>query len=221
MLPTAVVLALLAATTVAFVATEHAKLRPSPITKVSVTKIFSPTCECDESVAAVAFRLRQARRVAVTIVDSDDRLVRTLVGPVNEPRGPVTVEWDGRTETGDLAPDGRYRVRVQIGRRKIDLPTPVNLDATAPVVRLVSVRPTALRAGRPLRVRYRLNEPARVSVFLNGKRAVVGNSLRRKWKLQWSPHLRPGRYRVTITARDPAGNVSAASSAATVVAAPS
>jgi hypothetical protein len=54
---TALLFVLLGATAVAFVVTEGLKLEPSPITKVFVTKIFSPTCECSSDSAVIAFHL--------------------------------------------------------------------------------------------------------------------------------------------------------------------
>ena len=66
-------------------------------------------------------------------------------------------------------------------------------------------------------MRYLLNEPARVYVFLNGKRVVLGRSTRLKWKVEWPVRGRPGKYRVTLAARDVAGNLSDASRAVTIV----
>ena len=72
--PTVVVLVLLALTAVAFVETERLKLKPSPVTKVAVTKVFSPTCECDNKTAVIAFRLRKPGRLTVSVMGSHSRL---------------------------------------------------------------------------------------------------------------------------------------------------
>ena len=69
---TALLFVLLGATGVAFVVTEGLKLEPSPITKVFVTKHpFSPTCECSSDSATIAFRLRKAQRLTLSIVDKN------------------------------------------------------------------------------------------------------------------------------------------------------
>ncbi len=217
-LSTVLVLALLAATAVAFVQTERLKLRPSPVTKVSVTKIFSPTCECDDDVAFIAFRLRESGRLTLTIVDSSRHPVRTLIGPVTQRRGRVTATWDGRNENGTVVTDGAYRLRVRLGDRTIYVPSRINVDTTPPVVKVRHVGPRVLVPGGQLKVRYAVNEPAQVIVFLNGRRALLGKSTRLTWKLEWSPRLRPGRYRLTLTARDVAGNVSDASPPVGIVA---
>ena len=60
LLATALLFVLLGATAAAFVITERLKLQPSPITHVFVTKVFSPTFECDTDLAVVGFRLRNA-----------------------------------------------------------------------------------------------------------------------------------------------------------------
>jgi hypothetical protein len=211
------VLVLLAATTAAFVVTERLKLRPTPITKVAVTNLFSPTCECETAVAAIAFQLRRSGRMTLEVVDRDRRPVRTLLGPTSQARGPVNVAWDGRTSDGRLAPDGVYGLRVRLGRRTIYMPNRIHVDTTAPAVHIVSVTPRVVEPGRTLRIRYRLSEPARVSVFLDGRRRLLSQATKPRWKVEWQPRLRPGRYRLTATARDPAGNVSAPSAPVTVV----
>jgi len=215
--PTVVVLALLAITAVAFVETERLKLKPSPVTKVSVTKVFSPTCECDNKTAVVAFRLRKAGRLTVSIVDADHHPVQTLVGPVAAKNGPIVATWDGQSGEGGSAPDGSYRARIQLGYRTIDMPNRIHIDTTPPLVKLRDVAPRILQPASRLKVRYLLNEPARVSVYLNGRRVVLGRSSRLKWKVDWPVRARPGKYRVTVTARDAAGNLSNATRPVAVV----
>jgi hypothetical protein len=214
---TALLFALLGATSVAFVITEGLKLEPSPVTKVFVTKIFSPTCECPTDFSLIAFRLRKADRVTLSVVGKGGRLVRTLVGPDERGKGPVSATWDGLAEDGSVAPDGVYRVQVHLRHRTIRMPNRLQVDTTPPVVKVRHVGPRVLELGRRLKVRYLLNEPGRVSVFLSGKRVVLGRSTRLRWKVEWRVHGRPGKYRVTVAARDVAGNLSNASRPVTVV----
>jgi hypothetical protein len=216
-LPTVVVLVLLAVTAVAFVETERLKLKPSPVTKVSVTKVFSPTCECDNKTAVIAFRLRKGGRLTVSIVDADHHPVETLVGPEATKKGPVVATWDGQSGDGGSVPDGAYRARIKLGYRTIDMPNRIHVDTTPPVVKLRNVAPRILRPHSSLKVRYLLNEPARVSVYLDGRRVVLGRSSRLKWKVDWPVHARPGKYRLTVTARDAAGNISNATRPVIVV----
>jgi hypothetical protein len=214
---TALLVALLGATAVVFVITEGLKLEPSPITKVLVTKIFSPTCECRTDLALVHFRLRKPDRMTLAIVDGGDRLVRTLVGPVQRKKGPVTAIWDGRDEAGGVVTDGDYLPRVHLRHRTILMQNRIRVDTTPPVLRLRYVGPRVVESGQHLKVRYLVSEPARIRVFLNGRRVVLGRSTRLKWKVEWQVRGRPGKYRLTAAARDIAGNLSRATRAVTIV----
>jgi hypothetical protein len=214
---TALLVALLGATAVAFVITEGLKLEPSPVTKVFVTKIFSPTCDCRTDLALVNFRLRKPDRMTLAIVNGDDRLVRTLVGPTKLKKGPVTASWDGRDEAGSVVSDGDYLPRVHLRHRTILMQNRIRVDTTPPVLRLRHVGPRVVDPGKQLKVRYLVSEPARVRVFLNGRRVLVGRSTRLKWKVEWQVRGRPGKYRLTAAARDIAGNLSRATRGVTIV----
>jgi FlgD Ig-like domain len=214
---TALLVALLGATAVVFVVTEGLKLEPSPVTKVFVTKIFSPTCECGTNFALVHFRLRKPDRMTLAIVDGGDRVVRTLVGPVNRKKGPVNASWDGRDEAGSVVTDGDYLPRVHLRHRTILMQNRIRVDTKPPVVKLRHVGPRVVEPGQSLKVRYLVNEPARIRVFLNGRRVVRGRSTRLKWKVEWEARGRPGKYRLTVAARDIAGNLSRATRGVTIV----
>lgn len=214
---TALLFALLGATGLAFVVTEGLKLEPSPITKVSVTKIFSPTCECGGDSATIAFRLRKSERLTLAIVDSGDHLVQTLVGPITQKKGTFSAIWDGRDQSGETVADGVYRARVHLPHRTIRMPNKIRVDTTPPVVKLRQVGPRVVEPGQRLKVRYLLNEPAQVFVFLNGRRIVRGKATRLRWKVEWQVRARPGKYQVTVAARDIAGNLSDATRAIRLV----
>ena len=79
LLPIALVVALLVGTAAAFAVTERLKLVRSPIAAPEIDRVFSPVCDCERDEAAIAFRLREADRVDLAIVDGDGDVVRTLV----------------------------------------------------------------------------------------------------------------------------------------------
>jgi hypothetical protein len=216
LLATALLFVLLGATAAAFVVTERLKLEPSPLTKVFVTKVFSPTCECDTDLGVIAFRLRRAERLTLSIADRGRHGIRTLVGPV-ERRGAFSATWDGRDEDGAVVPDGVYRPLVHLRHRTILMPNTIRIDKTPPRVRVRSVAPRVLSPGKRLRVRYLLDEPGNVYVFLDGKRVVLGRSTRPRWKVEWPVRGRPGVYHLTVAARDVAGNLSDAARPVVVV----
>jgi hypothetical protein len=216
--PVALASLLLVATAAAFVYTEKLKLTPNPILGPRVDKVFSPVCECRSDVARISFRLREGDRISVGMVDADGNPVRELVRNRRVPRGRVTVVWDGRDDAGVVVREGRYRPRVRLleQRRTITLPNPIRVDTTPPRFERFSVRPRRISPdgdGRRDRAiaRYHLSEKARVSLYVDGVRR--GQKLRRdpEGAITWygrvdGEPVPAGTYRLTLGARDVAGN---------------
>lgn len=218
--PLALVVALLAATTAAFIVSEGLKLEASPITRTHVTKSFAPACDCAKHEAKIQFTLRRRDTLTVVILDQDDRVVRTLLtaGPV--PKGRQRFTWDGTDARGRIVSEGPYlpRVRLQRERRSITLPNPITVDTTPPALRVLSVTPRVFSPdgdGRSDRLSVRYRQSERGHPFL-----LVGNTVRVRshagmttGKLDWYGlrHHRPvraGTYRLTLLTRDIAGNLS-------------
>ena len=225
----ALVAALLLATGVAFAYAEKLKLTRSPILGTSVTKVFSPVCECGTDVATIGFRLREPGRLSVHVVDARGTPVRELVDRRREPAGPLLVVWDGRDDAGALVPEGAYRPRVRLldDRRTITLPNPIRVDVTPPRFQQVSIRPRVFSPdgdGRNERVvvRYTVSERARVSLFVDGDRRVVKRGSQPRGTIRWSGRVAgeppaPGPYELTLGARDLAGNAGARTRPRTVL----
>jgi hypothetical protein len=228
--PTALVLALLVGTAVAFVVAEQVKLEKSPIRGPRVDPVFSPVCECPDHLATISFRLSRAERLGVGIVNDRDRLIRTLV---RQGRflalHRLVFEWDGRDENGRIVPEGIYRPRVRFADRDrtIVLPNPMRVDTTSPMISAGSVRPRVFSPdgdGRAegIAVRYTVTEPARALLFVDGVRRVRGKlRLKLKGQVQWygreaGRSFPAGTYRLTLVAEDEAGNVSRPISAGVV-----
>jgi hypothetical protein len=210
---------LIAAAAVAFLRAEHLKLERSPVASPSIQKFFSATCtagtrHCDPSHrAALSFRLRRPATVALAIVDGDGRVVRRLSGPVARPQGVVQTSWDGRTASGQVAPDGDYHLRVELRSldRTITIPEPVVLDDTPPVVTIESP------AG-DIPVRYDVSERARViAVARMTGYTGAGDAPRAAFRgRDGVVHFKPARrippgspISLVLVALDPAGNASA------------
>lgn len=215
---TVLVVALLAATAAAFALTQGLKRQKSPIFGTDVDKVFSPVCRCKTDRATIAFKLRKPDRIDVAIVDEADQVVRTVVRERELGKGPVAIEWDGRDDAGAVLPEGEYRPRVHLDRahRTIRLPNPITLDVTAPTVELVTYAPRVFspdgdRRADSVTFRYRLSEPGRGMLFVNGKRRVLQLFAREADSLTWygklrGKSLRAGTYQAQIGAFDPAGN---------------
>jgi hypothetical protein len=214
---TVLVVLLLAATAAAFALTQGLKLEKSPIFGTRVDPVFSPVCACDKANATIAFKLRNADRIDVSIVDGGD-VVRTIERDRPYPKGPVAIEWDGRDDAGRVLPEGDYQPRIHVRgeRQTITLPNEIRIDVTAPVLQDVRIQPRVLspdgdRRRDTVTVGYRLNEKGRGMLFVNGKRRALTRFPRTDERIVWTGKaggrsVRPGRYELQLAAFDPAGN---------------
>lgn len=218
---TVLVVALLAATATAFALTQGLKNQPAGIFGTDVDEVFSPVCDCDSATASIAFKLREPDRLDISIVDGSEHVVRTIERGREYEQGPVEIEWDGRDDAGRVLPEGEYqpRIRLQDDRTTYTLPNPIRIDVTPPRLELVTVRPTVLspdgdRRGDRVTFRYRLDEPGRAMLFVDGQHRGLTRFPRTEDAIAWygkvdGKALQPGVYAARLAAFDPAGNVTA------------
>jgi hypothetical protein len=224
-LSTVVVLALLAATAVAFAITEGAKLDKSPIASTRVDPVFSPDGTL-KPVAHVRFRLRTPERISVWIRNSEGRDVRMLLTNRKAARGErFDLVWDGFSPEGIVQPDGVYEPVVKLGRshRTIVLPSPIALDTKPPTVTVKHPQYPLLSPdgdGRRDRftVHYKLSEPAHAILAVRGRRVLFTKGQKTSDELVWDGRVKnsqgllvrakPGRYLLALSAQDRAGNIS-------------
>jgi hypothetical protein len=210
---TVLVLVLLAATAAAFVVTEDLKLEPDPLALPRVDPTFSPVCRCEQQTARIAFRLRRADSLTLTIADENGRVVRTLLKDAQFRPGNHQFGWDGRDERGRFVPEGSYRPQVALEKlgRQIEFSKQIVVDTTRPSVRVLNVSrrivsPDGDGRGDAIRIRYRLSEPSHALLVVNGRR-VWRTALRAEGVIPWRPgRLRPGLERLQLVAVDAAGN---------------
>jgi hypothetical protein len=217
---TVLVVALLAATAAAFALTQGLKLQKSPIFGTQVQPVFSPVCTCDKQTARIAFKLRKADRLDIAIVDGGE-VVRTIERGRRYPKGPVVIRWDGRDDAGRVLPEGEYRPRIHVRgeHQTITLPNPIRIDVTPPAIQDVRAAPRVVSPdgdGRndKVTVRYRLSEPGRGALFVNGRRRALTRFPRTEETIIWNGKVRghpvrPRAYSLQLLAFDPAGNRSA------------
>jgi hypothetical protein len=227
--PAAIVAALLVATAAAFAYTERLKLTPTPILRTRVDKLISPACECSSDSARIEFRLRRSDRITVTILDRKSDVVRTVVSDRSQRAGRVSVIWDGRDDLDQIVPSGDYRPRVKlaVNRRTIVLPNRIRVDTMQPRVEVTNVQPRLFSPdadGRSDRVRiaYRADEPAQVSLYVDGVRRVVKRGSKQEGTIEWNGRvdgtvLAVGAHELSLVARDSAGNLSARTAPTRVV----
>jgi hypothetical protein len=224
-LPIVVVLALLGCTAAAFAVTEGLKLEHSPISNTHVGKIVAPDSTGNKTVG-VGFLLRKPDRVTLEVVNGSGDVVRTLVRSRREPAGNQQFTWDGRNDAGEVVPDGTYRPRVHLANahKTIVLPNPIRMDATAPFIRLVSVRPRVIAPfGRndTVRITYQTSEKARALLYVGGDPKTRVKRYVRAGKLDWggkaARYLRPGVHLIRLRSLDLATNLGPPSRALPVV----
>ena len=215
------VVALLAATAAAFALTQGLKNQPAAIFGTVVDEeVFSPVCGCKTETASFAFKLRARDRLDVAFVDGSKRVVRTIERGREYPQGRVEIEWDGRDDAGRVLPEGEYqpRIRLRGKRTTYTLPNPIRIDVTPPRLELVSARPRVFSPDGDRRrdrstFRYRLSEPGKGLLFVNGKRRGLTRFPRTEGSIDWNGKVRrralpPGPYAVRLAGSDPAGNLS-------------
>jgi len=114
----AVVFALLVAATFgAFFVSQRLKNAESVAEYTKLVRVFSPNGDGHRDVERLTFKVTEADRVTATVINRDGERVRRLATDIGvRPERPVTVVWDGRTDGGVRAPDGRYR--LQLGLRR-------------------------------------------------------------------------------------------------------
>ena len=226
--PAVLVAALLVATSAAFVVTEKLKLTRSPIIGPTVAKVFSPTCDCETSTADIRFRLREADRVSVEIVDSGGDVVRELARDRPQGRRFVTYVWDGRDANGRVVDEGTYKPRIHLARqrRTIVMPNRIRVDTTPPHVTSFTARPVVISPdgdGRfdRAKIRYRVDERATVELYVDGVRALRRLGTRTSGTMDWfgtagGEPLPEGSHTLRLVARDLAGNLGPRSGSRTV-----
>jgi FlgD Ig-like domain len=179
-------LVLLIGSAAAFTRSERLKLDRSPVGKPKFERHLSPTCDCRTRRANLSFLLRRPERLDVSVVDSDGDDVATLVKGQDFNAGRVSVEWDGREDSGQLAPDGMYRLQVRLENadRTVVIPMTVVVDSAPPRVHVLE----AVSRTDGILVRYEVNEGARVLLLHDGK--IVSRGRKRMpgtARLTWQP----------------------------------
>jgi hypothetical protein len=215
-LPTAFVLALIAATGAAFAVTQRAKTELSPIYRTRVDAVVSPDCRCATSVAKIDFVLRNRERLEVWMERGGDR-VATLVPGRTFVAGDVPLAFTGVAEDGTTLPDGVYVpvVRLTRSHRTIRLPNEIRIDTRPPAIdvprtRRATISPDGDGRADAFRTSYRLSEPAHAVVLVDGRRALLTRRAR-SGAIVWSGRERgraprPGVYVLEAAAQDVAGN---------------
>jgi flagellar hook assembly protein FlgD len=221
--------ALVIATFAAFFLAQRLKNAPPVVGQIHVFPFFSPNGDGRFDKARLTFQPKETDDVTVAVIDSEGDEVRELLSSRHVRSGElVRLLWDGRTDSGQGVPDGRYRYRITLRHagRSVKLATSVHLDTTPPRPRVISIGPrhefgpellpgpdggeaiVHLQApGRSPVVRVFKTGPGPTRLVLEDK--TLGDGVK-EWRWNgMTPSGRPvspGTYLVAIETRDRAGN---------------
>jgi hypothetical protein len=226
---------LVCATFAAFFAAQELKSTPPRVQQLQATPFFSPNSDGRFDRARASFVLKRTDEVTATVIDRAGDEVRVLEpGRTLVAGHTLGLVWDGRRADRGMAPDGIYRIRLNLRRqgRAVVLPRNIRKDTEPPVVRVTSIGPQKDPVPRPEVLPRGDGEPARVSfqapdgrgshkqvlvyrTDVSPARAVFAKPIAladdaKRW--EWDGTARghrvaAGTYVVAIRARDQAGNI--------------
>jgi len=216
------VLGVLGAAAAAFAISEGLKVQRAAVTNVKiVNKIFSPVCGCPQRRATIGFSLTRKDKVSVSMLDDGGKVVRTLVTRKELGRGAHHFTWNGRNDRGRVVPEASYRPRVELDKadKTYDLPNPIQVDVTRPIIRALSVKPRVISPDGDghsdvTRVEYRISERGQALLYVGGRREARSRFKKQHDTINWygkrnGRAVPPGRYVLSLAAIDRAGNRSA------------
>jgi flagellar hook assembly protein FlgD len=218
---------LVIATFGAFFVAQRLKNAPPVLSQLTVFPYFSPNGDGRFDVARVSFKVKKTDDVSVSVLNSSGDEVRELMSSRRVASSElVRLKWDGRTDDGTRARDGRYRYRITLQHegRSVVPATSVRLDTTPPRPLVTSIGPSHAfgpelmpngadavvhldaPGSKPV-VRLFKTSPGPVRLVLQDDSLQDGAKVWR-WNGQ-TPSGRPvsaGTYLVSIETRDQAGN---------------
>ena len=99
----------------AFFVAQRLKNAPPVLGQIGVRGVFSPNGDGRFDVTRLTFRVKETDTVSVAVLDVNGDQVRELLGGRHVAKGTlVRLKWDGRSDNGTRAPDGRYRYRITL-----------------------------------------------------------------------------------------------------------
>ncbi|MGZ8632904.1 MAG: FlgD immunoglobulin-like domain containing protein [Solirubrobacteraceae bacterium] len=135
---------LVLATFAAFFVAQRLKNAPPVLGQIGVRGVFSPNGDGRFDVTRLTFRVKESDTVSVAVLDANGDQVRELLGGRHVAKGTlVRLKWNGRTDDGGRAPDGRYRYRITLQHkgRSVVLATSVRIDTTPPHPQVTAIGP--------------------------------------------------------------------------------
>jgi hypothetical protein len=224
---------LVCATFAAFFAAQELKSTPPNVQDLKVNEFFSPNRDGRFERARASFVLKRTDEVTARVIDRGGDTVRVIARDRLLRAGRrMRVVWDGRLADRRLAPDGTYRIRLNLRRqgRAVVLPRNIVKDTEPPDVRVTSIGPQPDKVPRPellprpdgkaARVLFQAPDRRREIVVLRtdvsparevfDKPIALAKGTPNRW--EWNGRVAgrrvaAGTYLVVVRARDQAGNI--------------
>src|SRR4051794_11453900 len=149
----------------AFFVTQRLKRAKPAIRHVHIPTWISPNGDGRKDTARLGFRLPNAERVTVSIVDGGGDEIRRLLDDRSLPKGRHRFVWSGRDASAAVPPDGLYYLRVTLRDqgRATTAPRPIHLVTREPRPKVVSASPGRLAARGPRHVTIRFTGPSKTA----------------------------------------------------------
>jgi flagellar hook assembly protein FlgD len=217
---------LVLATFAAFFVTQRLKHSPTVVQSVTMQPFFSPNGR-GHRLEKMTFLIKRADDVTVTVVNPSGDDIATLARDQRVPAYKrLKLSWDGRTDSGERAPDATYRVRVRLRNegRSLILSRSFRLHATPPRPLITQIG----SGGAPVIMPQPRGAPVTISFSLGGgakpklmiyrtdvsparlvrRLAVAAGATSATWDGTAARGRRvgPGTYLVAIRATDVEGN---------------
>ena len=208
----------------AFFVTQRLKRSTPIVTRVFFYQWIGPDCRCPKARVTVRFDLPKAQNVTASLVNRRDEIVKTFTDDQFLSKGTHPFVWNGRDDSGNVAPDGSYRLRVGLPEegRSVTAPRVLHVDTRPPRPRIVAVTPPTLVPGsnsRRARARLRFVGPANPAADIAVWRTDGGKALqvdgfkgrRGRTTATWDGTVNgkpapEGSYAFSVTVQDKAGN---------------
>jgi len=194
---------------------------PVEITDLRVSpNPFSPNGDGIDDVLNIHFRLSGDAVLTITVVDSQNNIVKTLANEQPFAQGEHDLTWDGKKDDGEMAPAGTYGVRIAIireGRQTNIVEAKATADQEPLSISGVSVTPERTKLTKEtLSVAFNPSQDAKVTVkvylgenteddgyavrtiTIDGKKG--SNAMSWDGKDDNSRFVKPGTYAVAIEA---------------------
>ncbi len=166
-------------------------------------RALTPNGDWSGERTTVRFGVTRRAVLSVRVVSgATESSVRTLLGAATRSAGPRSLTWDGRTGSGAVVPDGRYRIEVsaESGVEQVSRSLRVVVDRTLGGVRVSPAVFSPNGDGRAdsLEIGYALTRPAAVRVRLRRGGRVLRTLIERSqgtgaYVLDWDGLVRRAR----------------------------